>query len=109
MYEGVRNYKSYYSSEEEFHEHCEYFYVHIGEAEKEHRIQAVESAAPQVCADATDLARVQAGFDGFLDLTVHYWRGVVARMRAAGDLRGDLAGGLEIRAHANAVPAARAR
>ncbi|EFC83369.1 EamA family transporter [Parafrankia sp. EUN1f] len=83
LYEGVRNYKSYYSSEEEFHEHCEYFYVHIGEAEKDHRIQAVESAV-KVCADPTDLARVQAGFDGFLDLTVEYWRGVEARMRAAG-------------------------
>ncbi|KPM55185.1 hypothetical protein ACG83_14990 [Frankia sp. R43] len=100
LYEGFRNYKSYYSSEEEFHEHCEYFYVHIGEAEKEHRIQAVESAA-HVCTDPTDLARVQVGFDGFLDLTVEYWRGVEARMRAAG--------GLEFRAHANAVPAARAR
>ncbi|MCK9900221.1 iron-containing redox enzyme family protein [Frankia sp. Cpl3] len=104
LYEGVRNYKSYYSSEEEFHERCEYFYVHIGEAEKEHRIQAVESAS-QVCADLTDLARVQVGFDGFLDLTVEYWRGVVARMREAGAP----ARGLETRAHAAAVPAARVR
>ncbi|CAO5252118.1 iron-containing redox enzyme family protein [Frankia sp. AgKG'84/4] len=104
LYEGVRNYKHCYHSEEDFHEHCEYFYIHIGEAEKEHRIQAVESAS-QVCADPTDLSRVRAGFDGFLDLTVEYWRGVAARMREAGDL----ARGLENRAHAAAVPAARLR
>ncbi|WP_433235982.1 iron-containing redox enzyme family protein [Actinomadura nitritigenes] len=81
LYEGVRNYKHLYG-EDEFHEACEYFYVHIGEAEKEHREQAVVSAV-QVCRTDADLARVRRGFDGFLDLTAAYWAGVHDAMLAA--------------------------
>ncbi|MER7226537.1 hypothetical protein [Streptomyces rubradiris] len=44
-YEGVRNYKSVYERDDDFHKACEYFYVHIKEAEKEHEVQAVKSAA----------------------------------------------------------------
>ncbi|WP_242883845.1 iron-containing redox enzyme family protein [Actinomadura litoris] len=81
LYEGVRNYKHLYG-EDEFHESCEYFYIHIGEAEKEHKEQAVVSAA-RVCRDDADLARVRKGFDGFLDLTAEYWAGVHGAMLAA--------------------------
>ncbi|GAA2410095.1 hypothetical protein GCM10010191_18500 [Actinomadura vinacea] len=81
LYEGVRNYKHLYG-EDEFHEACEYFYVHIGEAEKEHKEQAVISAA-QVCRTDADFARVQEGFEGFLDLTAGYWSGVHDAMLAA--------------------------
>lgn len=80
LYEGVRNYKHLYG-EDEFHEACEYFYVHIGEAEKEHKEQAVISAA-QVCRDDADLDRVREGFNGFLDLTADYWAGVHDAMLA---------------------------
>jgi len=80
LYEGVRNYKSLYDTDEEFHEACEYFYIHIGEAEKEHKIQAVTSAA-QVCATSDDVSTVQSGFDGFVELTIQYWAGVAERMR----------------------------
>ena len=81
LYEGVRNYKDLYG-EDEFHECCEYFYLHIGEAEKEHKEQAVVSAA-QVCRSDGDFARVREGFDGFLDLTAGYWAGVHGAMLAA--------------------------
>lgn len=81
LYEGVRSYKHLYG-EDEFHEACEYFYVHIGEAEKEHKEQAVISAA-QVCRDDADLDRVREGFNGFLDLTADYWAGVHDAMLAA--------------------------
>lgn len=80
LYEGVRHYKPCYASEEEFHEACEYFYVHIGEAEKEHKILAVRSAA-QICSDDDDLDMVARGFHGFLGLTAGYWAGVAAEMR----------------------------
>ncbi|MGH3430037.1 MAG: hypothetical protein ACRDQZ_21125, partial [Mycobacteriales bacterium] len=80
LYEGVRHYKSFYLSEEEFHEACEYFYVHIGEAEKEHKIQAVRSAA-QICTDETDLDMVRGAFQNFLGLTEQYWAGVADEMR----------------------------
>jgi hypothetical protein len=53
-----------------------------GEAEKEHKEQAVISAA-QVCETDTDFRRVQEGFDSFLDLTADYWKGVHGAMLAA--------------------------
>ncbi|MFC5747631.1 iron-containing redox enzyme family protein [Actinomadura rugatobispora] len=81
LYEGVRNYKDLYG-EDEFHEACEYFYVHIGEAEKEHKAEAVVSAAA-VCRGDDDLARVRQGFDGFLELTAGYWSGVHEAMLSA--------------------------
>ncbi|MEV6353162.1 iron-containing redox enzyme family protein [Streptomyces hydrogenans] len=79
LYEGVRNYKGVYETDDDFHEACEYFYVHIGEAEKDHKAQAVISAAA-VCADEDDLAVVTEGFTGFVTLTAEYWRGVASEM-----------------------------
>ncbi|MFC6886469.1 MULTISPECIES: iron-containing redox enzyme family protein [Actinomadura] len=81
LYEGVRNYKHLYG-EDEFHEECEYFYVHIGEAEKEHKAEAIVSAAA-VCRSDDDLAHVRQGFDGFLTLTAGYWKGVHEAMLSA--------------------------
>jgi pyrroloquinoline quinone (PQQ) biosynthesis protein C len=80
LYEGVRNYKGWYGTDDEFHEACEYFYVHIGEAEKDHKLQAVASAS-QVCANTADLEVARRGFDGFVDLTTRYWLGVAEQMR----------------------------
>jgi pyrroloquinoline quinone (PQQ) biosynthesis protein C len=79
LYEGVRNYKSVYETDDDFHEACEYFYVHIGEAEKDHKAQAVISAGA-VCRDKDDLAVVTEGFTGFVNLTADYWRGVATEM-----------------------------
>ncbi|SBW28438.1 protein of unknown function DUF6 transmembrane [Candidatus Protofrankia californiensis] len=80
LYEGVRNYKSVYDSDDEFHEACEYFYIHIGEAEKDHKAEAVISTAA-VCGNEGDLKAVTEGFTRFLDLTVDYWQGVADEMR----------------------------
>ena len=82
LYEGVRNYKSLWPTEDDFHEACEYFYVHIGEAEKDHKREAVISAAEVVHGDE-DFRVVRAGFDAFLELTAGYWRGVHQAMRDA--------------------------
>ncbi|MER5775518.1 iron-containing redox enzyme family protein [Streptomyces sp. NPDC002039] len=82
LYEGVRNYKSVYDTDDDFHEACEYFYIYIGEAEKDHKAQAVISAAA-VCRGEEDLKAVREGFDGFISLTTDYWQGVANEMRRA--------------------------
>jgi uncharacterized protein len=48
LYEGSRTYAPLWSDPEEFHEACEYFYIHIGEAEKEHKIQSLVSTGQYV-------------------------------------------------------------
>ncbi len=80
LYEGVRNYKAFYETDDAFHEACEYFYIHIGEAEKEHKAEAIASAAA-VCSGQADLDVVSGSFDWFVELTAQYWRGVAAEMR----------------------------
>jgi pyrroloquinoline quinone (PQQ) biosynthesis protein C len=82
LYEGVRHYKALWPQEDDFHEACEYFYVHIGEAEKEHKREAVISAA-EVCRNDEDFSVMRRGFDTFLNLTADYWNGVHAAMRSA--------------------------
>jgi len=44
IYEGARNYMHLFPLEE-FHENCEYFYLHIGATEKEHKIHSLSTAA----------------------------------------------------------------
>ena len=43
LYEGARNYQHLYTNNDEFHERCEYFYIHIGDAEKEHKMAAAKT------------------------------------------------------------------
>jgi hypothetical protein len=66
---------SLFATLDEFHEHCEYFYVHIGEAEKDHKEQAVNSAS-QVCKTEMQVKALQSGFDRFLGITADYWDGI---------------------------------
>jgi hypothetical protein len=79
LYEGARNYQHLYASNDEFHEHCEYFYIHIGDAEKEHKIQAVK-AATQECTTDQHVDEVSASFNRFLDVTAQYWEGITCAM-----------------------------
>lgn len=79
LYEGTRNYMNLFESLDEFHEHCEYFYVHIGEAEKEHKKQAVKSIL-QVCRTEEEADALKNGFHGFLNVTAGYWKGVADAM-----------------------------
>ncbi|OIQ68487.1 hypothetical protein GALL_499210 [mine drainage metagenome] len=81
LYEGARNYQHLYPSNDVFHEHCEYFYVHIGDAEKEHKIQAVKAAAQECYSDA-DIFEISESFNRFLDITARYWNGISEAMRA---------------------------
>lgn len=79
LYEGARNYKHLYANNDDFHEHCEYFYIHIGDAEKEHQIQAVK-AASQACTTDQHIEEVSTAFNRFLILTEQYWDGIARAM-----------------------------
>ncbi|MFI6518956.1 hypothetical protein ACIBF1_25595 [Spirillospora sp. NPDC050679] len=81
LYEGLRNYKHLYD-EDAFHHMCEYFYVHICEAAKGDREEAIAAAA-RLCRDEEDLDRLRVGFDGLLELTAGYWDQVHRAMLAA--------------------------
>ncbi|WNG37661.1 iron-containing redox enzyme family protein [Archangium violaceum] len=79
LYEGARNYRHLFRTLDEFHENCEYFYVHIGEAEKDHKEQAIVSAN-RVCRTDEELAELKSGFDKFLGITAAFWRGIHEEM-----------------------------
>ncbi|MGE8176018.1 iron-containing redox enzyme family protein [Pseudomonas fluorescens] len=79
LYEGARNYKHLYANNDDFHEHCEYFYIHIGDAEKEHKIQAVKAATHE-CTTDQHIEEVRASFNRFLVITEQYWNGIAHAM-----------------------------
>ena len=75
LYEGARNYLPLWSNEDEFHEACEYYYVHIGAAEKDHKAESLR-AAVQYAQDEASLALVTEGFDEHLALYIDFWEGI---------------------------------
>lgn len=79
LYEGARNYKHLYTNNDDFHEHCEYFYIHIGDAEKEHKIQAVKAATHE-CTTDQHIEDVSTSFNRFLFITEQYWNGIAQAM-----------------------------
>lgn len=81
LYEGARNYKFLYAGDDDFHQHCEYFYVHIADAEKEHKEQAIRAACAE-CRTLEDFEYLSTAFNNFLHVTELYWRGIARAMRA---------------------------
>ena len=79
LYEGARNYQHLYANNDDFHEHCEYFYIHIGDAEKEHKIQAVKAATLE-CTSDQHVEEVSVSFNRFLIITEQYWNGIAHAM-----------------------------
>lgn len=79
LYEGVRNYRHFFELEE-FHENCEYFYLHIGATEKEHKIHSLSTAA-KACRTAEDLEYLERGFTTYLDLLAENWTEIHSRIR----------------------------
>ncbi|WP_340614555.1 iron-containing redox enzyme family protein [Xenorhabdus thailandensis] len=71
LYEGFRHYMDAYELDE-FHDICEYLYIHIGWAEKEHKIQSIITAA-RSCKNADDFAELKYGFNGFISLLGDFW------------------------------------
>ena len=81
LYEGARNYLPHFALEE-FHEHCEYFYLHIGATEKEHKVHSVSTSAA-LCHTTEELAALEKGFTGYLDLLADFWRELYAAVKPA--------------------------
>lgn len=83
LYEGARNYMDQYPDLESFHESCEFFYLHIGSAEKEHKIHSLSSAA-RICDTQEKLDLLERGFNSYLDELALYWDGLHEALVAMG-------------------------
>lgn len=81
LYEGARNYRSYFELEE-FHENCEYFYLHIGATEKQHKVHSLAVAA-RTCRTEADLRYLERGFTTYLDLLADNWAEIYATLSEA--------------------------
>ncbi|MBM0274283.1 iron-containing redox enzyme family protein [Micromonospora tarensis] len=79
LYEGFRNYRQHFELEE-FHEDCEFFYLHIGATEKEHKIHSLSTAA-KACASVEDIEHIERGFTSYLDLLAENWTEIHSKLR----------------------------
>jgi hypothetical protein len=75
LYDGARNYLPLWKNPDEFHESCEYFYVHIGAAEKDHKGESLH-AVKRYARDAQSVARITEGYLSHLDLIAAFWGGL---------------------------------
>jgi pyrroloquinoline quinone (PQQ) biosynthesis protein C len=75
LYEGARNYVRFWSDRDQFHEACEYFYAHIGAAEKEHKQESMRAVMKYAVDDAS-VERISHGFHRLLDLYAGFWDGL---------------------------------
>lgn len=75
LYDGVRNYIDLWPNQDSFHESCEFFYAHIGSAEKEHKIEAL-NAAYKILKNGGDLLDMKHGFNHHLKLLANFWNAV---------------------------------
>ena len=75
LYEGARNYITLWQNQDEFHEACEFFYIHIGEAEKEHKKEAI-SATEKAINNGLRFDDVKDGFNKILELIANFWDGI---------------------------------
>jgi hypothetical protein len=75
LYDGARNYLDLWSIPDEFHEACEYYYAHIGAAEKDHKDESL-LAVRRYTGDAKRLTAIQEGYDHHLDLIAGFWQGL---------------------------------
>lgn len=83
LYDGYLNYRGLFVGEE-FHDVAEYFYVHIGCAEKQHKIQAIE-IAKLVCMTNDDCDLVEKSFLRYLDLLEKFWLAVYGEISSLSD------------------------
>ncbi|HZN54794.1 MAG TPA: iron-containing redox enzyme family protein [Candidatus Polarisedimenticolaceae bacterium] len=75
LYDGARNYLPLWKNPDEFHESCEYFYVHIGAAEKDHKDESLH-AVKRYARDTESVARITDGYQRHLDLIAGFWGGL---------------------------------
>lgn len=79
LYDGARNYLSLWSEPDQFHEACEYFYAHIGAAEKDHKEESLK-AVSRYAVDQHSLDRIVEGYNRHLDLLFNFWQGLYSRI-----------------------------
>ena len=75
LYDGARNYLPLWPNPDEFHEVCEYFYAHIGAAEKDHKEESLKAVTRYMSDEAT-LAPILDGYHRHLDLISAFWEGL---------------------------------
>lgn len=75
LYDGARNYLPLWQNPDEFHEACEYFYTHIGAAEKDHKEESL-NAVKRYAVDEESLARIIEGYNRHLELISNFWEGL---------------------------------
>ena len=75
LYDGARNYLPLWSNPDEFHEACEYFYTHIGAAEKDHKEESL-NAVERYARDEESLAWIVEGYHRHLKLISDFWLGL---------------------------------
>jgi pyrroloquinoline quinone (PQQ) biosynthesis protein C len=75
LYDGARNYLPLWSNPDEFHEACEYFYTHIGAAEKDHKKESL-NAVRRYARDDESQALIIDGYYQHLKLIADFWAGL---------------------------------
>ena len=75
LYDGARNYLHFWSDPDDFHERCEYFYVHIGAAEKDHKEESL-SAVRRYTLNQESIDRIAQGYEAHLELIARFWAGL---------------------------------
>jgi len=75
LYDGARNYLPLWSNPDEFHEACEYFYTHIGAAEKDHKEESL-NAVQRYARDEESFASIVEGYHRHLKLISDFWLGL---------------------------------
>lgn len=78
LFEGFRNYQALYEFHE-FHDVSEYFYVHLGRAEKEHRKQASVIAARH-CTTVEEFAIISKSFQSYMNLLNIFWESIASNL-----------------------------
>lgn len=79
LYEGARNYMSVWPHQDAFHESCEFFYVHIGTAEKEHKQESI-IAASKIIEEGGSFEDLLLGFYQHLDLIASFWGSIATQI-----------------------------
>lgn len=79
LYDGARNYIDLWPTRDKFHESCEFFYVHIGAAEKEHKNESI-TAALKITENGGEFSQIELGFNKHLELLASFWNAIASEM-----------------------------
>lgn len=83
LYDGARRYENLWEDPDEFHEDCEYFYVHIGSAEKDHKVESL-TALKRSGLSGSSLVLVKSGYHDHLNLIGAFWNGLARSFPGCG-------------------------